>query len=179
MGDFINNLLVKIGIKKTDKNDWRNTDHLPQEVITKRELDGLQNEVLNELNNLQVSTIERFGATDSDKPQTLFYYHKYIDSKFNKNEFDLETFYAKKQDIIDRKYAEGLGDINSEFTGYKELIEEIKEVDQRLRRKTNKLDPDSNIDIDLKCLYDDSDKIEKLIDSFPNEIDWASLEGAK
>ena len=72
-----------------------------------------------------------------------------------------------------------MGDVNSEFTGYKELIEEIKEVDQRLRRKTNKLDPDSNIDINLKCLYDDSEKIEKLIDGFSNEIDWASLEGSR
>ena len=179
MGEFINNLLIRVGIRKEDKNNWRNIDHLPQEVITKKELDDLQNEVLKELENLQASTIERFNATDSDKPQTLFYYHKYIDSKFNKNEFDLETFYAKKQDIIDKKYAEGLGDVNSEFTGYKELIEEIKEVDQRLRRKTNKLDPDSNIDINLKCLYDDSEKIEKLIDGFSNEIDWASLEGSR
>lgn len=177
--DFINDILVKIGIRKVDKNDWRNTDLLPQEVLTKKELDSLQQEVLNELNSLQVATIERFGATDSDKPQTLFYYHKYIDSKFNKNEFDVDTFYAKKQDVIDRKYAEGLGDVNSEFTGYKELIEEIKEVDQRLRRKTNKLDPESNIDIDLKCLYDDSERIEEQIKKFTNEIDWASLEAAK
>lgn len=176
--EFIDNILVKLGIKK-DKNNWRNTGLLPQEVISKKELDALQNEVLQELNNLQVSTIERFGANDSDKPQTLFYYHKYIDSKFNKNEFDVDTFYAKKQDIIDKKYAEGLGDVNAEFTGYKELIEEIKEVDQRLRRKTNKLDPESNIDIDLKCLYDDSEKIEEQIKKFTNEIDWASLEVSK
>lgn len=177
--DFINDFLVKLGIRKVDKNDWRNTDLLPQEVLTKTELDNLQKEVLNELNSLQVSTIERFGATDTDKPQTLFYYHKYIDSKFNKNEFDVDTFYAKKQDIIDKKYAEGLGDVNAEFTGYKELIEEIKEVDQRLRRKTNKLDPESNIDIDLKCLYDDSDRIEEQIKKFTNEIDWANLEASK
>lgn len=177
--DFINDFLVKLGIRKVDKNDWRNTDLLPQEVLTKTELDNLQKEVLDELNSLQVSTIERFGATDTDKPQTLFYYHKYIDSKFNKNEFDVDTFYAKKQDIIDKKYAEGLGDVNAEFTGYKELIEEIKEVDQRLRRKTNKLDPESNIDIDLKCLYDDSDRIEEQIKKFTNEIDWANLEASK
>lgn len=179
MGDIINDILVRLGIRKKDKNDWRNTDLLPQEVLTKKELDDLQKEVLDELDKLQVSTIERFGATDSDKPQTLFYYHKYIDSKFNKNEFDIETFYAKKQDIIDKKYAEGLGDVNAEFTGYKELIEEIKEVDQRLRRKTNKLDPESNIDIDLKCLYDDSDRIEEQIRNFSNEIDWAKLEESK
>lgn len=176
---FINKLLVWLGIKEDDSDNWRNTDLLPQEVLTKKELDALQQEVLNELNSLQVSTIERFGATDSDKPQTLFYYHKYIDSKFNKNEFDVDTFYAKKQDIIDKKYAEGLGDVNSEFTGYKELIEEIKEVDQRLRRKTNKLDPESNIDIDLKCLYDDSDRIEEQIKGFANEIDWVGLEASK
>ena len=176
MGELINNILVWLGIRKRDKNDWRNTDLLPQEVLTKKELDDLQKEVLDELDRLQVSTIERFGATDSDKPQTLFYYHKYIDSKFNKNEFDVETFYAKKQDIIDKKYAEGLGDVNAEFTGYKELIEEIKEVDQRLRRKTNKLDPESNIDMNLKCLYDDSERIEEQIKSFSNEIDWPKLE---
>ena len=179
MSDIINDILVKLGIRKKDKNDWRNTDLLPQEVLTKKELDDLQNEVLEELDRLQVSTIQRFWATDTDKPQTLFYYHKYIDSKFNKNEFDVETFYAKKQDIIDKKYAEGLGDVNAEFTGYKELIEEIKEVDQRLRRKTNKLDPESNIDMDLKCLYDDSEKIEEQIKNFPNEIDWAKLEESK
>ena len=179
MGDIINDILVRLGIRNKDKNDWRNTDLLPQEVLTKKELDDLQKEVLDELDKLQVSTIQRFGATDTDKPQTLFYYHKYIDSKFNKNEFDVETFYAKKQDVIDKKYAEGLGDVNAEFTGYKELIEEIKEVDQRLRRKTNKLDPESNIDIDLRCLYDDSERIEAQIKNFSNEIDWAKLEESK
>ncbi len=179
MKDIIDIILVKLRIRKVSRNDWRNTDLLPQEVISKKELDDLQAEVINELNALQASTIQRFGATDSDKPQTLYYYHKYIDAKFNKNDFDVETFYAKKQDIIDRKYAEGLGDVNAEFTGYKELIEEIKEVDQRLRRKTNKLDPDSNVDVDLKCLYDDSEKIEEQIRALSNGVDWASLEATK
>lgn len=153
--------------------DWRDLDALPKEVISKKELDELQEEVIMELDRLQRDTVAQMNDSPTAKPQTLFYYHKYIDAKFNKSDFDVDTYFSKKQNIVDQKYAEGLGDIRSEFTGYKELLNEIHEVDQRLRRKINKLDPTSSIDLEAIGTYDDSALLLEQINELPEELDWS------
>ena len=163
--------------KDEDANaDWRDLNSLPKEAVSKKELDALQDEVVEELERLQNDAIEQAGETPSAKPQTLYYYHKYIDAKFNKSDFDIDTYFTKKQNIIDQKYAEGLGDVKSEFTDYKELLNEINEVDQRLRRKINKLDPNSNIDLNAVGTYDDSAEFLEKINSIQEEINWNNLE---
>ena len=159
-----------------DEVDWRDLDALPTEIVSKEELDGLQNEVVSEIESIQREAINNSNATDTQKPQSLFYYHKYIDSKFNKNDFDIDTYFTKKQNTVDRKYAEGISDLKEEFTGYRELIEKIREVDNRLRRKINKLDPTSNKDLSTVGAYDDTEDIKKLVDSIPEDIDWTELE---
>ena len=161
--------------KKKDEDiesDWRDLDALPREAVSKSELDTLQKEVVDELERLQADTIAQAGESSIAKPQTLFYYHKYIDTKFNKSDFDIDTYFSKKQNIVDRKYAEGLGDVEAEFTGYKELISEIHKVDQRLRRKVNKLDPNSQVDLDAPGTYDDSVELLNQINDIPKELDW-------
>ena len=115
-------------------------------------------------------------AVSSAQPQTLFYYHKYIDAKFSKSDFDVDAYFIKKQNIIDKKYAKGLGDLKAEFTGYKELLNQIHEVDQRLRRKINKLDPRSNLDLNAPDTYDDSAKLLAEIEQLPEEINWNNLQ---
>lgn len=165
--------------KKKDEDlesDWRDLNSLPKEAVSKKELDSLQKEVVEELKQLQEEAIAESGETSSAKPQTLYYYHKYIDAKFNKEDFDIDTYFTKKQNIIDQKYAEGLGDVKSEFTGYKELLTEIKEVDQRLRRKINKLDPSSNIDLEAAGTYDDSETLWSQINELSAGINWNNLE---
>ena len=157
-------------------DDWRDLDALPKEVISKKELDGLQKEVIDELEKLQTETISKFDEISSAQPQTLYYYHKYIDAKFSKNDFNVDSYFIEKQNIIDKNYANGLVDIKSEFTGYKELINQIHEVDQRLRRKINKLDPRSNIDLDAPDTYDDSAKLLAEIELLPEEINWNNLQ---
>lgn len=175
--------LFNIFHKKKDDDvnaDWRDLNALPKEVVSKKELDSLQKEVVEELEHLQSDTVKQMSEKPTAKPQTLYYYHKYIDAKFNKGDFDIDTYFTKKQNIIDQKYAEGLGDIKAEFTGYKELLNEIQEVDQRLRRKINKLDPNSNIDLEAIGTYDDSAKLLEQINELPEEINWNSFEeGAK
>ncbi|MDO4889236.1 MAG: hypothetical protein Q4A25_00885 [Candidatus Saccharibacteria bacterium] len=155
--------------------DWRDLNSLPKEAVSKKELDSLQKEVVEELRQLQEDAIRDAGETSTAKPQTLYYYHKYIDAKFSKEDFDIDTYFTKKQNIIDQKYAEGLGDIKSEFTGYKELLTEIREVDQRLRRKINKLDPSSNIDLEAIGTYDDSEMLLVQINELSAGINWKEL----
>lgn len=155
--------------------DWRDLDALPTEIVSKEELDNLQNEVVSEIESIQKEAILESSATDTQKPQSLYYYHKYIDAKFNKGDFDVDTYFIKKQNLIDRKYAEGISDLKDEFTGYRELIERIKEVDQRLRRKVNKLDPASNKDLETVGIYDDTEKMTELVNSIPETIDWEAM----
>lgn len=162
--------------KETDERaDWREISALPKDVVSKKELDALQEEVVDELESLQSGENNQGIA----KPQTLFYFHKYIDAKFNKNDFDIDTYFTKKQNIVDQKYAEGIGDVKAEFTGYKELIDEIKEVDRRLRKKVNKLDPTSRVDEEALPTYDDSELLQKQILELPEDIEWVKLEEAK
>ena len=166
--------MFKLFKKKDDEelDDWRNLNMLPKEVISKDELDDLQKEVLNEIESIQSEAINESDEIRSAKPQTLFYYHKYIDSKFNKSDFDVDRYFMRKQNIIDQRYAEGLGELKAEFTGYGELLNDIRAVDQRLRRKINKLDPTSNIDLDIVGTYDDSAEILEAVNSVPDGIDW-------
>lgn len=162
--------------KSDEKADWRDISALPKDVVSKEELDALQKEVIDELETLQDEANTQTGIA---KPQTLFYYHKYIDAKFNKKDFDIDTYYMKKQNIIDQKYADGIGDIKYECTGYKELIDEIKEVDQRLRRKINKLDPTSCVDEEAIPTYDDSEILYAQLLALGEDIDWEKLEEEK
>lgn len=154
------------------ESDWRDLNALPHEVVSKKELDALQKEVIDELEKLQADTLSGYGENNVEKPQTLYYYHKYIDSKFNKEDFDVDTYFTGKQNIIDQKYAEGLGDVRAEYVIYKDTLAEIQEIDRRLRRKTNKLDPTSNIDLDATGSYDDSEDLLSQINEIPKEIDW-------
>ncbi len=157
------------------QNDWRDLDTLPEEVVSKKELDALQNEVIAELEYIQASAKKQEYGGLSAEPQALFYYHKYIDSKFNKSDFDIETYFSHKQNIVDKKYAEGLGDLNQEFTGYIQLLEEVREYEQRFRRKTNKLDPESKMDLETSAVYNDSLKLLEQIKELPSEINWGEL----
>lgn len=166
--------------RKNDENeeDWRDIDALPTEVVSKEELDALQEEVVSEIESIQKEAIANSNATSSQKPQSLFYYHKYIDAKFNKSDFGIDTYFVRKQNIVDRKYAEGVSDLREEFTGYKELIDKIREVDNRLRRKINKLDPTSFKDLSVVGVYDDTSEIDDLVNSIPEDLNWEELEGS-
>lgn len=163
--------------RNDDNADWRNLSALPSEIVSKEELDALQKEVVSELEQVQKTVTDQTGEQAVAKPQTLFYYHKYIDAKFNKGNFNIDTYFAHKQNVIDHKYAEGLGDIKAQFTGYQELINEINEVDQRLRRKIKHLDPASNVSFEEASTYDDAAEILAQINQLPEEINWDNLEG--
>ena len=55
------------------------------------------------------------------------------------------------------------------------MLTEIREVDQRLRRKINKLDPSSNIDLESIGVYDDSEMLLRQICELPADIDWGKI----
>ena len=170
---FLENLKTS---KKKFTRDWRNLDALPGRVITKAELDHLQKEVVDEIDRVLDEAVAKAGVSQDAKPQTLFYCHKYIDSKFNKNAFDVDSYYIEKQNLIDSMYSEGLGELESEFTGYATLLAKTREVEQRLNRKVNLLDPESELDEQSNTAYDDSEELRRAIAELPRELNWQEKE---
>lgn len=150
--------------KKDESPDWRKPEAIPKEVLSKKELDDLEHQVIAELRE-----------NDTLHPQALFYIHKYIDAKFNKRDFDVDTAYAKKQNVIDELYAEGLSDIYSSFTGYKGLVDEITAARENLERIAKSLDMD-NAEVDTRE-YDDTEEIFKEIESLPTSLNWSTKKG--
>ncbi len=141
-------------------DDWRDPK-ATLEVISKKELDALQNETINDL------TTE--GVVD---PKALFYIHKYIDSKFNKKDFNVDERFINKANRLDQLYAEGKAEIYAEYTGYEELMERAKEADMRLRRAINALDPETFVSTEECKLFDDSDLLKEKFDKLADEIRW-------
>lgn len=154
---------------------WRNLDALPSEVFSKAELDNMQKEVVDEINEIQKLAIRESGESHSAKPQALFHYHKYIDAKFSKNDFDVDTVFSKKQNIIDQNYAQGLGEVSAELTGYQGLIDQLREVEQRLRRSTNALDPEAALQLDAPGSYDDAAELLEQFRDLPRDLNWKKL----
>lgn len=162
--------------KKLLSNDWRNLKALPKEVLSNRKLSKMERKVVKELKKIQSQEVEKHRLPHSAKPQALYYYHKYIDAKFNKRDFDVDTLFNQKQNVIDQKYAEGLGDLYNEITGYRELIEEIREAENRMRRRMKILDPESTLDTEINGTYDDSEDLLDQVQALPREIGWKKLQ---
>lgn len=156
--------------------DWRNLNALPKEVLSNRKLNQMEKKVVRELKKIQDQEIDKHHLPHSAKPQALYYYHKYIDAKFSKRNFDVDTLFNQKQSIIDQKYAEGLGELHDEITGYRELIAEIREAEKRMHRRMSVLDPDSSLDTNNDGTYDDSDDLLDQIQALPREINWKNLQ---
>ena len=164
--------LLNKKLNNTKEHDWRNFDTLPSKVITKSELDQLQKEVVDEIENTLDGAIAKSDTSNDVKPQALFYCHKYIDSKFNKNDFDIDSYYHAKQNLIDQMYAEGLGEVEAELNEYSSLIERTRAVEQRMRRKENVLDPESALDETESTICDDTEKLYAEVANLPHILDW-------
>ena len=164
--------LLKKKENETKKQDWRNFDALPNKVITKSELDQLQKEVVYEIESALDGAIAKSGVNNDAKPQALFYCHKYIDAKFNKNNFDINSYYHAKQNLIDQMYAEGLGEVEAELDEYDALVEMTRTVERRMRRKENDLDPESALDEADSTVHDDSEELRAEIINLPRMLIW-------
>lgn len=173
------------GLLQREKNnlvlenpDWRELNVFPQEAVTKEELDNLQNEVVEEINRMQDDFANKTSSesfTFSAKPQSLYYFHKYIDAKFDKKNFDFDRFFFAKQNLVDRKYAEGMGELHSEIADYRDLMVSVNELGRRLQRKINQLDPDAKMRVDDLLIQEHADfhtQLEKL----PAKINWQEIE---
>lgn len=158
------------------EHTWRDLDALPKEILSKEELDRMQAEVVGELDRIQNEEIAKAQATTDAKPQSIFYCHKYIDAKFNKNAFDIESHYVKKQNTVDHLYAEGYGELLKEVTGYKELLDNIKREENRMLYRLRELDPRAAESFDSTEPYDDPSEIEAAVASLPTKIQWKELE---
>lgn len=158
--------------------DWRDLNVLPQEAVTKAELDALQDEVVGEVNEMQTEFLQQKMLGDPElmvKPQSLYYFHKYIDAKFNKKNFDFDRYFLAKQNLVDRKYAEGLGELHSEIATYHDLLQRADELKKRLQKKIDLLDPETEVkiaDIARENEANFGDELQKL----PTQINWRKIE---
>lgn len=152
--------------KKDESPDWKKPEAIPKEVLSKKELDDLERQTIAELRD-----------NDTLHPQALFYIHKYIDAKFDKKDFDVDTVYAKKQSVIDELYAEGISDIYSSFTGYKGLVDGITAARENLERIAKNLDME-NAEVSSKE-YDDTEEMLREIEALPTSLNWNIRKGNK
>ncbi len=157
------------------QRDWRDLRVLPKEIIPKRRLDKMEKTVVDDLKKIQDEEVTQHHLPSSAKPQALFYYHKYIDAKFNKWNFDIDRLFSDKQNIIDEMYAQGLGELNIELVNYQKQIKELKEAEQRMCRKLMMVDPEAESSLELSETYNDADELVRQILSLPHELNWKKL----
>ncbi len=160
----------------TESDDWRRLDALPQEIITEHELNQMQDKVTHELSMIQKESEERISSHHDHKPQALFYFHKYIDSKFNKSNAAINAFFYRKQNIIDQKYAEGLGEVKAEIIEYNQKLAQVHEAELRLQQKLSLIDPTQEINLQPNHKYDDSKLIQEA-EELPTHLNWLQYEG--
>lgn len=153
-------LIRKFAKKDNDSIDWRDP-RTTLEVVSKKELDGLQKEVIEELNVEKVID-----------PEALFYIHKYIDAKFDQRDFNVGDRFINKANRLDQLYSDGRAEIYAEYTGYEELMERAKEADMRLRRAIVALDPETTVPTDECRLYDDSDLLKAKYEKLSEKLNW-------
>lgn len=158
--------------------DWRDLNVLPHEAVTKAELDALQNEVVCEVNEMQTEFLQKkmLGTPElMVKPQSLYYFHKYIDAKFNKKNFDFDRYFLAKQNLVDRKYAEGLGELHSEIASYHDLLQRADELKKRLQKKINLLDPEAEVKIE-DVVRENEISFRDGLQKIPTQINWRKIE---
>ena len=153
-------LFKKHTSQSDDVENWR-TPTTALEIISKQELDGLQEEAINDLQEAGVL-----------KPEALRYVRQYIDAKFDENDFDIDGRFAAKANMLSQFYSEGKAEVYSAFTDYESQVERAIEADKRLRRAIMALDPETNIDTQISTVENDYSKLKERYNQLPSKLNW-------
>ena len=141
-------------------SDWHNPA-TTLEVLSKAELKAMQNEAIKDL--------EDEGVLN---PKALFFVRKYIDAKFDGNDFNADDYYIDKANKLDQFYAAGKAEVYAECTGYGELMERAKEADLRLRRAIVALDPETDISTEDCKLINDAEEFMTKYHQLVDKLNW-------
>ena len=120
------NLLSKIPFisKLFNKDDdWHEPKYILK-VINEKELRKIRKRILKDLKKEKVIN-----------PKALFYLRKYVDASFNKKTVNISGRFIEKQNKLEQLYATGKAEIYELIAEYYDILREIREADERLKKE--------------------------------------------
>lgn len=157
------NLLSKIPFVKNffpDEEDWHNPKYILR-VIDEKELRKIRKTILKDLKKEEVVN-----------PKALYYLRKYIDASFNKKTVNIEGRFIEKQNILEQLYATGKAEVYEAIAEYYDVLREIREADERLKKAVIALEPNSNRVLNKEVVYEDDSEFNERFNKLPEQLDW-------
>lgn len=157
------NLLSKIPFVKKfflDEEDWHNPKYILR-VIDEKELRKIRKTILKDLKKEEVVN-----------PKALYYLRKYIDASFNKKTVNIEGRFIEKQNILEQLYATGKAEVYEAIAEYYDVLREIREADERLKKAVIALEPNSNRVLNKEVVYEDDSEFNERFNKLPEQLDW-------
>ena len=140
--------------------DWHNPKYILK-VINEKELRKIRKRILKELKK-----------EDVINPKGLYYLRKYIDSSFNKKTVNIEGRYIEKQNELEQLYATGKAEVYESIAEYYDILREIREADERLKRAVLALEPNSDRVVNKDVIYQDDSSFNEKFNRLPDKLEW-------
>ena len=150
---FINNFINK-------DYDWHNPKYILK-VIGDRELRRIRRRVLRDLKKEKVIN-----------PKGLYYLRKYIDASFNKKTVNIEGRFIEKQNELEQLYATGKSEVYESIAEYYDILREIREADERLKKAVLALEPNSERVVNKDVVYEDDSSFNERFNKLPESLKW-------
>lgn len=150
---FINNFINK-------DYDWHNPKYILK-VIGDRELRKIRRRILRDLKKEKVIN-----------PKTLYYLRKYVDASFNKKTINIEGRFIEKQNELEQLYATGKAEVYESIAEYYDILREIREADERLKKAVLELEPNSKRVVNKEVIYKDDTSFSESFNELPEQLDW-------
>lgn len=150
---FISNFVQK-------DNDWHNPKYILK-VINEKELRKIRRKVLADLKKEKVIN-----------PKGLYYLRKYIDASFNKKTVNIEGRFIEKQNELEQLYATGKAEVYESIAEYYDILREIREADERLKKAVLALEPKSDRVVNKDVVYEDDSSFNERFNELPDRLEW-------
>ena len=141
------NLLSKIPFVNNFFNkdyDWHNPKYILK-VIGDKELRKIRKRVLKDLKKEKVIN-----------PKALYYLRRFIE----------------KQNELEQLYATGKAEVYELIAEYYDILREIREADERLKKAVLELEPNSMRVVNNEVIYKDDSSFSKNFNEIPEQLDW-------
>ncbi len=150
---FLNNFLPQ-------EDDWHNPKYILKVISDK------------ELVNMREGIIEDLEKENVINPKALFYLRKYVDASFNKKTVNIEGRFLEKQNTLEQLYATGKAEIYELIAEYYDILREIREADDRLKKAVLALEPNSERVVNKETIYKDDLSFSKQFNELPKKLEW-------
>ena len=105
-------------------------------------------------------------------PKALYYLRKYVDASFNKKTVNIEGRFLEKQNTLEQLYATGKAEIYELIAEYYDILREIREADDRLKKAVLALEPNSERVVNKEVIYKDDLSFSKRFNELPKKLEW-------